>query len=238
MKTKIVVLMTILGGFLYSCKKEKTKEIASLQIVNTAIGFAPLKVNTTGMSTNFITYTDSLEYATSVMRGVLLSTKSLEIGNGKSAAPLISLGQDFVSGGMYSLYLTGKSPNLEAILRKEETYPLYNVTDSSFAVRVINLINNSGPLKLTLSRSATVNEFEGLTYKQQSDFKKYSLKAADVKLGFTFQARNQNGVVQANYTFGASALQAARFKANTLVLCGEIGSSSPNQPKIMLVSNF
>lgn len=238
MKTKIVILMAMLGGLLYSCKKEKTKEVAGLQIVNAAIGFAPLKVNATGNAANFITYPDSLDYAADVKRGVLLSTTSIQVGSHKAAAPLLSLSQNFVSGGMYSLYLTGQSPNLETILTKEETYPLYNVADSAFAVRVINLISNSGPLKLNLSRSVTVNEFEGLTYKQQANFKKYPLKAADARLGYRFQLRDQNGNLLSTYTFFSADLEAVRFKANTLVLCGQIGGAFPNQPRIFLVKNF
>jgi hypothetical protein len=139
---------------------------------------------------------------------------------------------------MYSLYLAGQSPNLETILTKEETYPLYNVADSAFAVRVINLISNSGPLNITLSRSATVNEFEGLTYKQQANFKKYPLKAADATLGYTFQLRNQNGNLLSTYRFSSTNLAEGRFKANTLVLCGQIGGAFPNQPRIFLVKNF
>ena len=238
MKTKILILMAMLGGFLYSCKKEKTKEVASLQMVNAAVGFGALKVNVTGNPANFTTYPDSLVYTGNALRGVLLSTKSVEVGSSKSAAPITSISQEFVSGGMYSLYLAGQSPNLETILRKEEPYPLYNVADSAFAVRVINLISNSGPLKVTLSRTASVNEFEGLTYKQQSDFKKYPLKAADANLGYTFQLRDQTGSLLASYIFFSSSLQSARFKANTLVICGQIGGASPNQPKMILISNF
>lgn len=238
MKTKILILMAILGGFLYSCKKEKTKEVASLQMVNAAVGFNALKVNATGNPANFTTYPDSLTYAESIMRGVLLSTKSIEVGSSKSVAPILSLSQDFVSGGMYSLYLTGQSPNLEAILRKEEPYPLYNVSDSAFAVRAINLISNSGPLKVTLSRTASVNEFEGIAYKQQTAFKKYALKAVDAKLAFNFQLRNENNVVLNTYRFSASVLQASRFKAVTLALCGQIGGIFPNQPQMILISNF
>ena len=228
----------MLGMLLYSCKKEKTKEVASLQMVNAAVGFGQLKVNTTGNPTNFTTYPDSLDYTVNAIRGVLLSTKSIEVGNYKSAAPMLSISQDFVSGGMYSLYLTGQSPKLEAILRKEEPYPLYNVSDSAFAVRAINLISNSGPLKINLSRSTTVNEFEGIAYKQQTAFKKYALKAADAKLVFNFQLKNENGVLLGSYLFSAAELQASRFKAVTLVLCGQIGGLFPNQPQIVPVGHF
>lgn len=227
---------------LISCKNESlpTVSTSAVNVVNAVTGLIAsntvIKINGSGHPLSFNTYRDSVSYGNVIVLGVKTDVSQISgAAPGATAQQLFSVPGTFNPGGLYSLYLTGISPNVETILR-EEHYPVYK--DSTLAVRIVNLSTNSTPINVTLSGSSTVNEFTSLPYKQSSDFKAYSAKTAVTSSFFNFQVRNSTGTLLASYAFTAANLTAARSKSVTLVFRGLIGGTGASAPAISFVPNY
>ncbi|MBN8837172.1 MAG: DUF4397 domain-containing protein [Sphingobacteriia bacterium] len=126
---------------------------------------------------------------------------------------------------------------VDTILRKE-TLPPHAVGDSTFGVRFINLSYNSNPVNITLSTSTTTNEFAGIAYKANSNFKNYVCQKATT--GYTFQVRDAGtGALIASYSFTTSGTTIMPYFNNvTLALVGQIGATGTNAPKVIRVNNY
>lgn len=124
---------------------------------------------------------------------------------------------------LYSLFLGGTPDAVDAIFLKEN-FPYR--TDSTAAIRFVNL-SPGGPLvNVTLSTSPTVNEFAGVTYKGMTEFK--YLPSTMANSSYTFQVRNaSNNAILSTITMSGGALASfvPRFRFVTLVFRGKVGGT-------------
>ncbi|HEX2629034.1 MAG TPA: RagB/SusD family nutrient uptake outer membrane protein [Chitinophagaceae bacterium] len=150
-------------------------------------------------------------------------------------------------GDTYSLFLAGQSPAYETLLIKDaipgSTYP-----DSSINIRFVNLWPNSPVVNITLAATTTVNEVTNLSYKQITEFKKYSLPSVIPAGTVSFQVRDAStNAILVTYTLPASggapnpnvSITASRFKSITLVIKGLAGTTTgTNAYSILPVTNY
>jgi hypothetical protein len=234
---KQFIAMIFIMAVFASCKNDQiANPVSSLNVVNAAVGMPSVKVNTSGKSIDYTTYTETIAYGTAKLYGVGAGTRQISaVAAATPAQDLFNVTKDFKAGGLYSLYLTGQSPDIE-VLYKEDSFPVY--TDSVFAVRVINLSPDSAPLNVTLAGTPAVTEFSNLGYKQQSEFKKYAAKSGVTNTTFNFQVRDVNGTLLTSYAFTASNLTLTRFKSATLVIKGLTGGTGTNAPGMIFIGNY
>jgi len=239
MRRKINKLTLVLscGLLLFSCKKDEApRSVASLNVINVATGAGPIKVNASGNQVDWSNVTTTIAFGASSVYTIPEGNLSFNgATTGNPNADLFNLSKTFKSGGLYTLFVVGETPNIETIFN-EENYPSY--PDSALAVRVVNASPNSAAINVTLATSTTINEFSNLTYKQQSEFKKYSAKPGVTNAAFNFQIRNMAGVILASYPFTATNLSQARFKGVTLVFRGLVGGTGINVPLVSFVPNY
>lgn len=240
MKTlKKISLFICALALVTACKKStvETTSLASINIVNASVNVAAAKVNFTGPgSPNFYAQiTTTTSYGANTVFGVLGNTTipMTIINNTDSTKAIASANLQFNNGEIYTLYLAGQSTAVDTILRKE-TIPSYPASDSSCAVRFINLSYNANPISVTLSTAATtvIPEFTSLGYKSASVFKKMDATVANNT--YIFQVRDAGTqALLASYT-----LTVPRFFSCTLAWIGQTGGTGANVPKIQRINNY
>jgi hypothetical protein len=234
MKINILCILATIGLFFSACKKDTYTNpqplLSSVTVVNATTGLGAIYFNqyTTGLV--YATKLDSIIYKGMTEYGVPSGTVSLKIVSSRDTTKQILNGSFTIDPSkLYSLYVAGNQSGYEAIFNTETNIPRY--TDSAVAIRVINISSNSPAVNVTLRATPAVNEFSNLAYKQQSSFNKYPLTSVNAATGYIFDVRNAtDNSLLASYSFLSSSsptIQAARFKAITLVISGRFGATSP-----------
>ncbi|MBN8837180.1 MAG: DUF4397 domain-containing protein [Sphingobacteriia bacterium] len=233
---KNAVLLAVLIIIFGSCSKDSPiPQLVSLNVVNASINVAAAQVNYFGAPLTFATYTGNLvNYGANLVYSVNAGSTNISINAQADSTKSIYSGNLTANAGdVYTLYLSGQSTAVDTVLRKE-SIPYHPFSDSSFGVRFINLSYNSNPVNVTLSATATVNEFSGIGYKTITAFKNYTALLSTA--GYTFQVRDAGNNIIATYAFTSTTMP--RFFNCTLALIGQIGATGSNAPKVIRVNNY
>jgi hypothetical protein len=175
-----LLLIGVLGFF--SCNKSGVTAIpvSSLEIIN-AISASP------GAQLN--ANPNAVYYGSYGQFGILAgsSTGIYVFPTGDSLHPYVNTSLAAVSGGIYSLYLTGTDQ--QAALLLKDTIPSY--TDSSTGFRFINLSPGSSPLSINIQGNYAGTIAGSLAYKAITSFGTYSANSDVLNNGgYTFEIRN------------------------------------------------
>jgi hypothetical protein len=130
------------------------------------------------------------------------------------------------AGDIYSLYLTGKLPNIDTVFTKETIIPRF--PDSFMAIRFINLSQGSVPVSINIQGSDNGSEITSLSYLAISDFKSYSAKNIGTEATRTFEVRNaSSGDLLSTYKITGTSISTGipRFHSITLVIRGNVDGS-------------
>lgn len=229
-KNNIFIAIFVLMIIAFACNKNEAMKlpIASINIVNTITGGQSIKMgsNSTAIANNSF-----------ARIGLPTGTPDIYIFPvTDSLKPYYSMQKvtSIYDGDMYSLFLGGLASQPEGIFIKE-AFPFHG--DSTFGIRFVNLLPNGPNVNITLSTSATVNEFSNASYKQITEFKVYP--AASTNLSYIFQVRDvtSNSIITSITLSGSSLTTGVpRFKNITLVLRGVIGGSP--SPGITRVNHY
>jgi len=223
-----------------ACKKdEKTEsQLASINVINAAVDVATIKVNNFGKPiswTNLTGVDGTVNYTGTTANKIY----GIYQPNARFAFEVVSTPDtlrkvfvkdlDLVVGGVYSLYLTGRSPNFESVFVKEDI-PYH--TDSVAGVRFINLSSNSDPISVNITGNANGSGVTSLAYKASTEFKTYPAKSKN--LSYAFQVRNvTTGALLASYT-----LATPRMLNVTLAFRGLVGTTGTTAPVITRINNY
>ena len=252
MKKILIGCIAAFALLLNACKKDKPTNpnplLSSITVVNAVSNAGPLYVNRYASGLVYSKQADSLNYQAGREYGVPNGLLPLTIVYSRDTTKKAFTGNLSLSPlKAYSLYITGNSTKTDTLLKAETNFPRY--TDSAVAVRIINLSIGGPKINVTLASSPTVNEFSGLGFKSQSEFKKFTLTSAVASNGLNFNVTDANtGAVLASYNLPQYSFnypptpttESARFKAITLVVSGDINAApfSPEAYSVFLVSNY
>ncbi|WP_316738439.1 hypothetical protein [Pedobacter aquatilis] len=151
--------------------------------------------------------------------------------------PYFEQSPNVVSGGIYSLYLTGTHIAPEAVFVKDNIppYPKQDVVN----VRIVNLSSNTGPVNVTLVSAPTVKIFSNISYKNVTDFITLPLPIT-VPFGTDrFQIRDSNDALLFTYVLGgAVSPTSSRHRNITLVIRGMIGGTGTDALAVLGVPHY
>lgn len=143
-------------------------------------------------------------------------------------------------GDYYSLFVGGVATGTVDALMIKDNYTNYR--DSVFAVRFVNMVQNSLPISINLLGGANGSEHDGLNYKTASTFKVYNADYKPEHNTYSFQIRDKTtGTLLSTYTFKPTAPSAnplPRFQSVTLVWKGTVGGTGTATPSILRVNNY
>jgi hypothetical protein len=220
--TTRLILFLFLICSIYSCQKSKYNlpDIASLTIVNGVVGGVPVKMFP---QNNSISVNNSAKLA--VFSG---NNEVYVFPVGDSTNPYCSnIKYHANSRYAYSLFVGGQKPNTQCKL-VQDNIPLFNISDSLFGVRFINLSTNITRCNVTISTTTGVNEVSNLGFMDVTDFKQYSARNANVSYVFQFRNASDNSIVT-SYTFSPVPV----FSNVTLAL----GVATNGSPTVIRISN-
>lgn len=219
-KPFILVAMLLSASIIFaSCAKDhfETQPLASLRIVNTITGGAPIKLGSNKAAVNNNAIGNFSLFTGNPDIYVWPTTDSLSPYYNSVKAVAIKEGE------YYTLFLGGTPSTPEGILQKES---FQNYSDSVMGIRFINLSPNSTPVNVTLSTTTGVNEFANIAFKQISDFK--SFPASSTNSSYTFQVRSAAtpATIYSTITISLTGTAAIpRFKNVSLVFRGTVGGN-------------
>jgi hypothetical protein len=225
MRYSIFAISLLLFACAASCKKStiSLSPLASLNVTNAVVGGKTVKLNSN--------IGDSATNYNYKVFGLNVGNNSVYIyPTDDSTHPYYSNMVQTNNGDVYSLFLAGNVATKVDTVLLRESIPTY--TDSSYAVRFINLVFNSQPITITLSTSPSVAQFTGIIYKQASAFKTYTAKlsvATD-----TFQVRD----AVTNSILASYPIVKPRFFSCTLAWKGMVGGTGTNTPSLLRVNNY
>lgn len=240
MKSIKIIIAFYLPVMLMACKEDEKVDhrLASVNVVHAAVDVTTVKVNNFGKTISWanLTGTDgSINYTGTTVNKIYsvyqpyLQYPFEVVSSPDTLRKVFKDGLDLVSKGTYSLYLTGRSPNFESVIVKED---IPYRTDSVAGVRFINLSPNSDPISVNITGNANGSEVASLAYKASTDFKAYPAKF--VNLSYAFQVRNAStGALLASYT-----LATPRMLNVTLAFRGLVGTTGTTAPVITRVNNY
>ncbi|WP_316835501.1 hypothetical protein [Pedobacter nutrimenti] len=208
----VMILLSVL--ILVSCKKQeiKTTPLASLLVTNAVVD---------GGNLVFGTNATPVYNSNSQAYGMLTGSREIKLVDNAGGINKVyySQGQDFVNGGVYSLFLTGTSSAVESVFMKEENIPSH--TADVFGARVINLVPGGVPISVNIQGSPNGSFTNSLAYKSISKFRDVSSLASEGSKVFEF--RNAiTGVLLTSFTVPDFDLP--KFRNITLVFAGSVGS--------------
>ena len=219
MKTlnKILYTVTLLLS-LTSCKKSNltvTTTSGSINITNAVIGGATVTL-------------DGLPYSQGSLSSNSFKTYPLFQGETKvdiydamnQSQIYYDQAINMPKGGNLSLFLTGLSPSQVNSVLIEETFKA--PSDSTCAVRFINLSPDSSPISVDIQGNPDGSEVTSLSYKAFTVFKSYGAKSVNINNGYNFEIRDATtGSLITTYSFTPIS-----FKNVTLCLTGLENSSN------------
>lgn len=134
------------------------------------------------------------------------------------------------SGSIYSFFLSGDTAHADTTLI-QDNIPSY--ADSSAGVRFINLATGGKSLIVNLTGDPSHTPITTLSYRQNSDFKKY---AATMAAGgsYGFDIRDQaTGDSLTSFSWSYP-----RFKNSTIIIAGSTDPSSTTPLTVFSVANY
>lgn len=200
---------------------------ADVQVINMAIDVPSIQLNMNGQP--FVYRTEAkVAYGASAFYFAKRAQNSFTVVNAADSTKFIAGGNVNFTGTMYTIYIAGKSPNIDTVVREETNYPfiasdkIYTGADSVVNIRFANMSPNSVPVKINVKGSAT-NEVASLPYKGIIPFKAYAAKPANTSYVFEVRDAGTNALLL-TYTFSVTATN--RFKNVALVLKGLQGTTT------------
>jgi hypothetical protein len=237
LNNKMSLLFISVALFSSACKKDTynnpTPLLASVTVINAASELGAIYMNLYTDPLSYALRKDSIAYQEKKEWGIQSGTTELSAVSYRDTLQQLFKGSfNFTPLAIYSLYITDQ----DTILRAEPNIPIYK--DSAIGVRFINLSANSPAVNITAS---DILAFSGLTYKQQSEFKKFPLGPND-GLSFDIRDAGTNEVITsftlqayAYYPYNAASVQTSRFKSITLAISGTYGTDSYN---VFAITNY
>lgn len=226
-----------------SCKKSTTEpeSVTTVNVINASVDLGAVKVDVTGGNTAFVYATaPAINYGASKLFYTPTLNFKVAVSPVSDSGKTVFNNTIAFNGGWYSLIITGRSPNIDTLVREETNFPfipkdrILNTTDSVVTVRFANLSPNSSSLKVKLS-TATTNEIDNLPYKSISSWKAYASLATSTS--YVFQVRDANtDALLVSYTLAANASN--RFKNVMLVIRGLQGTTSGTNALGISVINY
>lgn len=217
-KSVVIYYLAICFVSISSCKKDApgAETAATLTVVNTVTQGQAVKLSTNTISVNNNAFAHI---------GIRVGEPNVYVFpvNDSLHPYYMSSKLSVIAGEIYTLFLGGTATAVETILTKEN---FSTRTDSTMGVRFINLAPGSPAVKITLSSSPTVSEFDNIQYKQVSEFRSFSVNS--INSSYTFQVRRtDNAALITSITLSGTNLATglARFKNVTLVLRGIVGGT-------------
>jgi len=214
MKTRLFKTIVILSVILISCKKQEVNitSTASLLVTNVVNGGGNLFLGTNSIPVyNF--YFQSYGMLAGSQQIKLVDTVGVDRLYYDSTAELIN-------GGVYSLFLTGSTNDVESVFIKEET--IYQHAEDVFGVRVINLSTAKMSINVNLAGAEDGSFVSKLPFKAITKFK--IISSAAIEGDKTFEIRDAvKGTLLA--TFTVPSYDMPRFANITLVFAGDATSA-------------
>lgn len=233
-----------------SCTKDKQPAgTASLIIINTVVGSAPLKTNFSGTGTiryNTANQVSYGQFSTSNNRyspgsGTIPLSLYQYPDTLPKSAPMFNLTLELPVASVNTLFLTGTVNQPESFLIKDEI-PFYPPGDSAMGLRFVNLSPGSDPVSVNLISKANGSETAGLSFKGITAFQKYAVKRA--LSDYVFEFRNANtGAFIASYTTagisnnGQPLPNSWLYRNFTLALIGSPQGAGAAAQRILLISH-
>jgi hypothetical protein len=226
-KRIILLILPIAVFSFHSCKKENNESnpIASLNVINAVVGGGNVKLNSLALDSakSYNSKTFAIVPGEDLK---IFPTNSLLTPYYQNTKPQTEHGK------MYSVFLCGQLPNVEAIFRDEQIPSPYR--DSIFGVRIINLSPNSAAMNVTLASATNSNVFSNVAFKQITEIVTFPLPTVINANSVTFQIRDVGGVLLASYQLPVSAnslypgisRNLQRFKNINLVIKGLQGTTT------------
>jgi len=218
---KVIIPIITLVTLVTACEKRNIDipQLTSVNIVNAVVNTSAIKVNTTGASLTYLTYTDSVKFGAAKLYSLNAGPEApMSIfSTTDTIKPLFNAYLPLGAGEMYTLFFSGQFPQADTVWVREE---LNNYTDSLIGVRFINLSPNSSSVKINIKGNTTQNEVNSLGYKQITSFKQYAAKS--INTNYPFEVRD----VATNALLASFTLTYTRFHNHTLVIKGLAGVTS------------
>lgn len=247
-----ILLLCLFAITFISCKKEVPvlRIISSLTVVNAVPDAAPylvpdlrngstadfyyisgtrFKYGISDLYTKLVTEREELPIALYLFPDTLSTSK-----------PLFDLKLQLPKGSINTLFLVGKvsRPDYKLVTANP---PPHNERDSTFGVRFANLSYQSRPLSVYVLNNGAQKVMEGLSYKDVSDYKKYTASAKSENLTFEFRDQETQQLL-ATYVFkelGSLENNLSRYKNFTLAFKGLPDSDDPVQKQsTFLISDY
>lgn len=235
-KLNIILSISLLCFAFVSCKKtEQVPVISHLSLFNAMPGDTKLLTSFRGTEP-LDRYYDGLLFYYAVFSGLnkyAITKEEQPLAMYRypdtlpTSKPLYDLNLKLKQGSINRLYFMGTVEHPDYLL---STFvpPAYNVADSTFGIKFLNLSYQSKPINVYLVSNGERKEVEGLAYKGETEYKRY---AAALKTGeYTFEFRDQETQkLLASYTtngVGFAKDNLWRFRNFTLALIGLPGETA------------
>jgi hypothetical protein len=246
----VSILSIIIPALLFiSCRKENvTPGSASLAIIHLVAGSKPLAVNfssegpvpyKTGRQLNYRFFERNNQFKAYSGEQRLRLFQYPDTTN--KDLPLFDLQLNLPIGSMNTLFLTG-TVDAPDIFFTRNIIPFFPETDSSLAIRFVNLSPGNDPVSINVKGLANGSEVSSIRYKNITDFKNYAA-TKDIS-EYVFEFRDAiSGDSITSYTIpginqpGTESPNIRRYRSFTLALTGEAGGVGDRARAGFLVSH-
>jgi hypothetical protein len=231
---KLSIIFLLTGLMLASCKKYEftVDNVSDIQIVNTVMNAGPIKAKSYNNNV-FWSSIPGINYGAGgfvYSERTTTTTPIIIIRTADTTTNLLNLSYN-LPGKLYTLYLSGKFPNLDTMIKEETDFPFISqdrippVSDSVINLRFTNLSPNSTSLNIKIQGNSA-NEAAALGYKSITNFKAYEAKVANSSYKFEIRDASTNNLLL-THTFNIT--NSNRFKNSALVIRGlKDTTSGPN----------
>ena len=242
--------MIIPGLILLSCKKESVAPgSASLGIVHAVAGSKPLAVNfsndgpvpyKTGKQLTY-QYFDGRNQFKAYSGEQRLRLFQYPDTTDKDL-PLFDLQLNLPVGSMSTLFLTGTVEAPDTYFTRD-TIPWFPATDSSMAIRFVNLSPGSDPVSINVTGLANGSEVSSIRYKDITGFRNYAATSSISEYVFEFRDAVSGDFITSYTIAGINELggdngpNIRRYRSFTLALTGEPGGIGDRARAVFLVSH-
>lgn len=229
-----------------SCKKEAVPGVASLIAINTIKGSNPLYINFKNEGQVPYSTGGSLMYGFGIQINSYSGLQRLRLFHYPDTMskddPLFDLQLNMPVSSVNTLFLTGTLNAPDTVLIRE-SIPFIPGSDSSMALRFINLSQGSDAISINLKGHNNGSEVNSIAYKNITEFKKYAVLHSVNE--YVFEFRNAiTGDSITTYTIPKingeenSDRNQWRYRSFTLALTGVPGETGARAQAGLLVPHF
>jgi hypothetical protein len=227
----VIVTITILYS---SCKKENVRPAsgaASLTIVNAVVGSSSLIPNfNSSQPLHYYQSAAEIGFGSSMEFGNYVGNIPLSfVDNSDTTKAVFKEQLSIPAYSIQTLFLTGTLSSVDYFITTDKV-PDLAFADSLCAVRFVNLSPGSSPVSVDIQGNANGSEVASLSFKNISDFKKYSAKATISKYVFEFRDVS-SGILLASYSLtgvnngdGNTQTNSVRDHSFTIAFYGALNS--------------